>query len=252
MPRPLIGITTDLAAAAWQDRVREVALSPAVYARAIERAGAAPVLLPPVLAGAAARLIAGLDGLMFSGGSDLGPRWHGLGADDPAGLAGHARDTFEIALARAAVEAGLPFLAISRGLQVLNVALGGTLVSPLASPVPPAPPARPAGGGPAASAGEGLLAGRTVRIAAGSITGRVFGTTATVPDSHHQPLDKLGRGLTPVAWAEDESVAAAEVTGHPFGVGLRWHPEESDDLAIFTQLRNAAEGSLPPAKVAVS
>jgi putative glutamine amidotransferase len=297
MTRPLIGITTDIGAAAWGDRIREVALSPAVYSRAIERAGGAPVLLPPVLAGAASRLVAGLDGLMFCGGADIGARWYGLGADGPAGLADNARDSFEIALLRAAVEAEVPFLAISRGMQVLNVALGGTLTSPLASSgaasavaegvqsadqkaepagqwVGPAgrkaraagpeagvagPEAGAAGqgAGPAGqemrlSAGEGWLAGCAVRISPDSRLGRVLGATAAVPARRHQALDRLGRGLIAVAWASDESVAAVEVAGHPFGIGVRWHPEEDDDIRIFTELRVAAEGSRQPAPAGVS
>ena len=87
MTAPLIGITTDMRAAAWHDRVREAALSPAAYSRAIAAAGAVPVLLPPVLPGEAgtggpARLAAGLDGLVFAGGADLDPRCYGAPLDD--------------------------------------------------------------------------------------------------------------------------------------------------------------------------
>jgi putative glutamine amidotransferase len=243
MTRPLIGITADLGAAAWRDRIREAALSPAAYSRAIERAGGTPVLLPPVLTGAAARLTAGLDGLMFCGGPDLAVRWHGPGS--AGGLAGRPRDAFEIDLMRAAVAADVPFLAISRGLQVLNVALGGTLISPPADPGPQAAGPRAVAGReePRPSPGEGWLTGYPVRISAGSKLSRALGATATVAATSHQMLDQLGRGLTAVAWTADEKVAAVEVAEHRFGIGVRWHPEEGDDIAIFEQLRIAAQAS---------
>jgi gamma-glutamyl-gamma-aminobutyrate hydrolase PuuD len=89
-----------------------------------------------------------------------------------------------------------------------------------------------------------------VRISAGSKLGRALGETATVAATSQLMLDQLGRGLTPVAWTADEKVAAVEVAEHRFGIGVRWHPEEDDDIAIFEQLRIAAQTSRQPAQAA--
>src|ERR1017187_6384274 len=130
MTAPLIGITTDMGAAAWHDRVRAATRAPAAYSRPIERAGAVPVLLPPVLTGGSGRLAAGLDALIFAGGADLDPRCYGATLDDQvAGWPDCARDAVELELMRAAMETGTPFLAICRGLQGLKVPGGGTPVN---------------------------------------------------------------------------------------------------------------------------
>jgi len=240
MRRPLIGITTEMGAAAWHDRVREAALSPAGYSRAIERAGAIPVLLPPVLPGAAARLATGLDGLLFSGGADVDARCYGAAPDDQADWPAQARDAVELALMRAAIERGTPFLAICRGLQVLNVASGGTLIQP---PLDAAGPGRDR---------PGLaLSAREVRISLGSRLGRLLGGAVTVPTCRHQAIAQLGSNVTAIAWAADEVVAAVELDGHPFGVGLQWHPEDGDDLRIFEEFRAAADASPQRASAAV-
>jgi gamma-glutamyl-gamma-aminobutyrate hydrolase PuuD len=131
MTRPLIGITAEMAAAGWGDSVREAALSPASYAFAVVQAGGIPVLLPPVLPGAAARLTAGLDGLIFAGGDDIDARRYGAEPHELADRPDYARDAFEFELMRVVIQARLPFLAICRGIQVLNVARGGTLVQHL-------------------------------------------------------------------------------------------------------------------------
>ena len=204
MTRPLIGVTTDVGAAVWRDRVREAVLSPAVYSSALERAGAVPVLLPPVLTGAAGQLAAGLDGLMFCG----------VAAE------------FEAALMRAAITADVPFLALSRGLALLNLCLGGTL-----DPAPAAPDDPP-----------GTCA---VRISPDSRLGRMLGPSTTVPADRRQVLAELGTGLTAVAWDRDDTVAAVEVAGHRFGLGIRWQPGENDDPRIFAELRTAAARRAP-------
>ena len=143
MARPLIGITSEMAAAGWGDRVREAVLLPASYARAVERSGCIPVLLPSAPYHAA-DLASGLDGVVFSDGVDIGAahggagpggagRQDGTGRPDPSvpgipGVPGAAtRDASEFALMRAAILAGLPLLAIGRGMRVLNAARGGSL-----------------------------------------------------------------------------------------------------------------------------
>jgi gamma-glutamyl-gamma-aminobutyrate hydrolase PuuD len=234
MPAPLIGITTDIGAAAWRDRVREAALSPAAYTRAIERAGAVPVLLPPVLPGASSRLAARLDGLVFAGGADVDARCYGAAGDDRADWPGYTRDAVELALMRAAIETRTPFLAICRGLQVLNVARGGTLVQGLVAAAGPDQDA------PGEHARGGARPGYAVRISPDSRLGHILGASATVPWSRNRAVAKLGAGVIAIAWAAQEVVAAVELTGHPFGIGVQWHPELADDMRIFEQLRTAA------------
>ena len=236
MTAPLIGITTDLRAAAWHDRVREAALSPAAYSRAIAAAGAVPVLLPPVLPGGAstggpARLAAGLDGLVFAGGADLDPRCYGAPLDDQvAGWPDSARDAVELELMRAAIETGTPFLAICRGLQVLTVARGGTLLNDQPD----------AAGHDRDRPGGAEPPGRDVRISPDSRLGGILGASITVPACQHQAIGQLGSDVTAVAWTTGEVVAAAELTGHRFGIGVRWHPEQGDDMRILSGLRAAA------------
>jgi putative glutamine amidotransferase len=233
MTRPLIGITAEVAAAGWGDSVREAALSPASYAFAVVQAGAIPVLLPPVLPGAAARLAASLDGLLFSGGGDIDARRYGAEPHELTDEPDYARDAFEFELMRVAIQARLPFLAICRGLQVLNVARGGTLIQHLPDAV----------GHRRHAPDPARMSEHEVRIEAESSLGLLLGPQARVSASHHQAVQRLGSGLTAVAWADDGVVEALAVDGHPFGIGVQWHPEEGSDMRIFDALSAAAAGA---------
>jgi gamma-glutamyl-gamma-aminobutyrate hydrolase PuuD len=237
MTRPLIGITSEMTAAGWGNRVRETLVLPARYTWALERAGCAPVLLPPSAQGSAG-LAARLDAVVFSDGGDIDARRCGAG---PAGLAPEpdlVRDASEFALMREAIAEGLPVLAVGRGMRVLNVARGGSVAERQ--------------GGP--------WAGREVRISPESRLGRILGPAVTLsaareqapasapasaareqaPVGRHQALDRLGAGVTAAAWADDQTVLAIELAGHPFAIGVQWHPEDGEDLRIFTELATAA------------
>jgi putative glutamine amidotransferase len=241
MTRPLIGITSEMAAAGWDDRVREAVLLPASYAWAVERAGCVPVMLPPA-PHHAADLAAGLDGVVFSDGADIdaqpgGTGPHGQAAEvDPARV-DPARDAGEFALMRAAIGSGLPVLAIGRGMRVLNAVRGGSVAGP----------SRDGNGDGAKTAGQGVWAAREVRISPGSRLGRLLGPSLTVPvagppDGRRQGVDRLGSGLTAVAWADDEAVEAVELAGNSFAIGMQWHPEQGEDIRVFEGLRAAAAG----------
>jgi putative glutamine amidotransferase len=233
MTRPLIGITSEMAAAGWDDRVREAVLLPASYAWALQRAGCVPVLLPPGLYGAAS-LAARLDAVVFSGGVGTGARRHGAPPRDEAPEPDLAREAGELALMRAAIDTGLPVLAIGRGMYLLNAARGGSVTE--------------GGSGPAGHGSNGAAAppaSREVRISPGSRLGRLLGPSVTVPaepaPAGRQPvLDRLGRGVEAVAWADDKAVAAVELAGHPFAIGLQWHPEDGDSSRLFEDFRDAA------------
>lgn len=224
---PLIGVTTYQEAARWGSWVREAALLPVPYLRAIERAGGVPVMLPPLTAlTGVPTLIQGLDGIVLGGGGDVDPALYGADVHPETAPPQPQRDRFELALLRAAIEADLPFLAICRGMQVLNVARGGNLVQHLPEAV----------GTDLHAPTVGMIGSHPVRISATSAIGKILGERADVPTGHHQAVQRLGDGLTAVAWADDQIVEAVEVHGHRFGLAVQWHPEEGDDLRLFEAL----------------
>jgi gamma-glutamyl-gamma-aminobutyrate hydrolase PuuD len=226
MARSLIGITGQLEAAHWGDWVREAVLSPVTYTRAVERAGGTPVVLPPVPADSVARLIQGLDGLVLTGGTDVNPALYDAAPDEHTEPPDRRRDRFELSLARAAIEAQLPVLAICRGMHILNVARGGTLIQHLPDAV----------GHNGHAPDPVKMTPEDVQLSAGSQLGKVLGAKARVPALHHQAIQRAGSGLIAVAWAEDQVIEAVELQGHRFAVGVQWHPEEGEDLRVFEAL----------------
>jgi gamma-glutamyl-gamma-aminobutyrate hydrolase PuuD len=245
MGRPIIGITSELDAARWGDWVREAAVSPVSYTRAIERAGGAPVIVPPVPPASVPVYIEALDGLVFTGGRDMDPVLYNQERLETSDEPDRRRDRFELALMRAALQANVPFLAIGRGLHVLAVAHGGTLIQDL----------------PGHRAGRARYAPHDVVLGGDSVLGRLLGTRVQVPAAHHQAPYQLGDRLTVTGWSPDGEVTEAlEVAGHRFGVGIHWHPEEGDDprlLAAFVEAaaeprsvrRPDAQGPRKPAAV---
>jgi len=235
MTRPLIGITSEMAAAGWDDRVREAILLPASYAWALQQAGCVPVLLPPAPHGAAG-LVARLDGVVFSDGAGAGARRRGVPAREEEPEPDLAREAAELVLMRAAIDAGRPVLAIGRGMHLLNAVRGGSAVE--------REPGRPGRGTDDDPARRNT---REVRISPGSRLGRLLGASVTVPAPPEPPgrvraVDRLGRGLEAVAWADDQAVAAVELAGYPFAIGLQWYPEEGEGTRLFEEFREAASG----------
>src|SRR3984957_8268842 len=218
MGRPIIGITSELDAARWGDWIREAAISPLSYTRAVERAGGAPVMVPPVPPASVAAYIESFDGLVFSGGRDIDPSLYDQERLEASDEPDRRRDRFELALMRAALEANVPFLAIGRGLHLLTVARGGTLTQHL----------------PGERTERARYLPHDIALGPESFLGRLLGTRVMVPAAHHQAPYRLGEGLTVAGWSPDGEVTEAlEVDGHRFGIGVHWHPEESDDLRLF-------------------
>ena len=224
-------------AAAWHNRVREAALSPAGYSRAIAQAGAMPVLLPPVLPGEAPAPAARPGSRPAStdwssrAARTWTPRCYGAPLDDRVrGLARLRQGRHGTRADRAAIGTGTPFLAICRGLQVLNVARGGALVNDQPD----------AAGHDRNRPGGAEPPGREVRISPDGGLGGILGASVTVPACRDRAVGRLGSGITAMAWAAGEVRAAAELTGHRFGIGVHWHPEQGDDLQILSELRAAA------------
>jgi gamma-glutamyl-gamma-aminobutyrate hydrolase PuuD len=204
-------------------------LLPRNYADKVAAAGGAPVLLPPVSGIEAA--VNGLDALIISGGPDIDPARYGEQAGPQTTVIRPARDAAEVALFGAALESGVPVLGICRGLQVMNVALGGTLIQHLPDAV----------GHEGHSPTPGTMAEHKVTISSGpSRLAGVFGPgTFSVPTHHHQGIARLADGLTATAWAEDGTIEAIELDGAAFVVGVQWHPEAGEELALFKALMEA-------------
>ena len=237
MGRPIIGITGELEAARWGNWIREAVVSPVSYTRAVDRAGGTPVILPPVPATSVPVLIAGLSGLLLTGGRDVDPSLYDEAPHQQTDLPDHRRDRFELILTRAAIEADLPFLAIGRGMHILNVARGGTLTQHLPDRL----------GNESHKPDPVKMTTHDLKIAAASKLSGVLGENAQVAASHHQAVNQLGTGLLTVAWTPDKVVEALEVQDHRWGLGVQWSPEEGDDARLFEALVAAASTTAQPA-----
>lgn len=236
---PLIGVTTY---GAGEKQVANPAFdrhfaSPAPYVDAIRRAGGSAVLLPTG-AGDIARWLSVLDGVVLSGGADICPsRYGGDATHTQLGPVCAARDSAEIELTHALLRNGrLPVLCICRGMQILNVALGGTLHEHIED----------LGQGDIHRCPQNFWARQTVTLDPHTTLSRVMGCAdITTMSGHHQGIRTLGQGLRVLATAQDGIVEAIEVENHPFALGVQWHPEASaaDDPAqqnLFNALVSAA------------
>lgn len=218
MQAPLIGITTFRRRKKGQ--VTQHAISE-MYVQSVVQAGGVPVLIPADLKQVEAEvLIARLDGLLLSGGGDILPERYGGKPHPKVGSMDDDRDELEINLVKLAVEAALPFLGICRGIQVINVALGGTLYEDIATQC----------GQPMRHAyypdWPRDLRAHGVKVEPDSQLAKIAGSTAFEVNSlHHQGLYEIGEGLQAVAWAPDCLVEAVELPKHPYGIGVQWHPE---------------------------
>jgi putative glutamine amidotransferase len=226
--RPLIGISAYGEQARWGVWDLPASLLPQNYVDQVALAGGAPVMLPPVPGAESA--IGRLDGLILSGGPDIEPARYGAQPGPETTIVRRGRDAAEIAFFLAALSAGIPVLGICRGMQLMNVALGGTLIQHLPDVV----------GHDEHSPVPGAMGSHQVTVGPGARLAGILGEDArVVPTHHHQGVDKLGAGLIPTAWALDGTVEAVERDG-PFAVGVQWHPEAGDDPALFLALIEAA------------
>ncbi|HEV7671870.1 MAG TPA: gamma-glutamyl-gamma-aminobutyrate hydrolase family protein [Thermoanaerobaculia bacterium] len=219
--RPLIGITTYPKNTAGRYDL------PVEYVLAVRRAGGLPVLLPPGEE-ATAELLARLDGLILAGGGDVDPALYGGTPHPEIDRVDTERDATEIDYARRLVADGVPALCICRGAQVLNVALGGSLVEHLPDEVGGAIPHR-------SESGE-KPPRHEVEVEPGSHLAEVMGTTRPMPESrHHQAPRAVAEPLRPVAWAADDTIEALEPRevgkpgAHPWLLAVQWHPEATAD-----------------------
>jgi len=227
---PVIGLTAYCEDARWAYWHKPAVLLPLNYAERVAAAGGIPVLLPPLpdVAGAVDRL----DGLLLTGGGDIDPVRYGAEPHPRTVRVSVPRDAAELELLGAAMAAGLPVLGVCRGMQLVNVARGGTLRQHLPAD---------AGHTPA----PGTFGSHPVRVAAGTRLAGILGANGSgvdVPTAHHQAIDRLGDGLVAAAWAEDGVIEAVEpgAAGDRFLLAVQWHPEAGTDPRLIEALVAAA------------
>jgi putative glutamine amidotransferase len=227
---PLIGLTTYREEAAWGVWHQRADVLPTQYAAAVEATGAVPVLLPPVAqVGGAEAVAARLDGLVISGGADVDPGRYD--AEPHPRTAGWRpdRDAWESALLDAAEAAGLPVLGVCRGMQVMAVHAGGTLVQHVPDVV----------GHDDHSPGGARFGTVAVRTEPGTRLAALVGDAVSVNCHHHQAVASHP-GYTPAARAADGTLEAIEVAGDRFCLGVQWHPETAADVGVLAGLVRAA------------
>jgi putative glutamine amidotransferase len=224
MARPVIGICTALERAKWSVWDQEAMLTPRGYVDAVHRAGGLALLLPPdaALEREPDEVLDLLDGLILAGGADIDPQQYGEPRHEKTIGTVPERDTFEIALARRALERDIPILGICRGMQLMNVAAGGTLNQHVPDSHGHEDHRR--------SLGSFDDADHSVRLEPGSLAARAAGEEAHGTKSHHhQGIERLGEGLKITGWADlDELPEAIEAPDKRFALGVQWHPEADE------------------------
>jgi putative glutamine amidotransferase len=220
LSRPVVGITTYVTDARWGYWNLEAALIPFDYVKAVEKAGGRPMLVPPSLDGVEETLDA-LDAVVFTGGSDLDPEFYGEKAHAETVGVVRLRDEAELALLRAALDRDMPVLGICRGIQVLNVGLGGDLDQHLEGHRHDPP---------------GEFIDHDVVIEPNTRLAEMLGDRTMVKSHHHQGIKTLAPGLVESARADDGLLEAVEAPDRRFTVGVLWHPEAGHDARLFETL----------------
>ncbi len=239
---PLVGVTTYYADAAWGPWHQPAAVLAASYFELVAAAGGRPLLVPPCRSApggpgaGAADVVDALDVFVLVGGGDVDPAAYGRAGDAATEGVDADRDRSEAALLAVALDRDLPLLAICRGLQLLNVELGGTLLAHLPEVV----------GHDGHRPGPGQFDDVGIVTVPGTRTATIIGAEEMVRCSHHQAVDRLGPGLVVSARSleppgrPDGVVEAVELPDRRFVVGVQWHPEASGDRRLFDALVAAA------------
>jgi putative glutamine amidotransferase len=227
MARPLIGLTTYVEPARWGAWEVPAALLHEWYVDAVREAGGRAVLLPPDSTDA--DVLDRIDGLVLIGGADVGPANYGAEAHPTVDVPRVERDAGEILLCRGARDRDLPLLGICRGMQVMAVAHGGSLIQDLPD----------AGYGMVHRERPGTFTEHAVRLAEGSRIAAIYGAADIVTNSsHHQGVADPG-DLTPTGWSPDGLIEVLEDPGARFALGVQWHPEHPDRRSVEAPLFRA-------------
>src|ERR671935_2724221 len=236
MSRPVIGICTALERARWSVWDQQAYLLPRSYVDAVQREGGLALMLPPdeSLEREPDDALDLVDGLILAGGADIDPATYGETPHKETRHTVPERDGFELALARRALERDVPLLGVCRGMQLMNIATGGTLLQHLPD----------SHGHHEHRRNPGTFDGadHDVRLVEGSLAARAAGETVHATKSHHhQGVDRLGEGLEPSGWSVlDELVEALEVPGRRFVLGVQWHPEVDPRSRVIRSFVRAA------------
>ena len=222
-PGPVVGVPVPIEQAQWRAWVGDAYLLSASYVHQLRSAGAIPFLLPVGGGDAEARrAVDALDGLMLAGGSDVQAHMYGADPHPESGPYDPARDEWELALIRAAVDARLPVLGICRGMQLLNVAAGGTLIQHLPDVLE----------SNVHNPTVGCFTDHHVRVEEGSELHRAVGASLDVPTYHHQAVGELADAFVATGWADDGTLEAFESEDGRV-LAVQWHPEAGQSTAIF-------------------
>ena len=221
-----VGVSAAVEQVRWGPWDSVVAMSPRGYAHAIQNAGGLALILPPD-DGALEDpdpVLDRVDALLLTGGADIDPASYGAKPHPETSGTWPERDRFELALAHRALERDMPVLGICRGMQLLNIACGGTLDQHLeATDLHRHTP--------------GVFGDHDVRLEPGSLAHRAAGADVIAVKSHHHPgIEELGDGLAVTGRAEDDTVEAVELTGRRFALGVLWHPEEDMKSRVISAL----------------
>ncbi len=231
MTTPVVGICAAIERVRWASWDVVVTMAPQTYSTAIQAAGAVAVILPPdpALSADPDPLLDRIDAVLLAGGSDVDPASYGAEPAPETAGARADRDSFELALLRRAIERDMPTLGICRGMQMLNIACGGSIDQHIPTAL---------GGSSLHREVAGTFSDHEVTIDPGSLAARAVGRErATVKSHHHQGVGRLGEGLVVSGRsATDELIEAIELPDRRYALGVLWHPEEDVESSVIESL----------------
>ena len=236
MTKPLIGISAAVEQARWASWDLVVTMAPQSYSDAVQRAGGIAVILPPdpAITADPDLILDRIDGVLLAGGSDIDPATYGAEPEPETTGFRTERDEFELALLRRAIERDQPALGVCRGMQVLNIARGGTITQHLPDRL---------GGSVRHREVAGTFSDHEVALQPGSLAARVAGSErVAVKSHHHQGVDRVGDGIDVSGRSlDDEVIEAIELPDRRYALGVLWHPEEDMESKVIGSLVAAAK-----------